>query len=278
MRWLVTGSNGMLGSDLCKVLAEHGQEVTPLGSAGCDIRDLNAVQAAVQGHHVVVNAAAWTAVDDAEANEEAAFSVNAVGAYNVARAAREARARTVQISTDYVFDGATSSAYLPNHPQSPCSAYGRTKTAGEWAVQSIDPTSIVVRTAWLYGEHGPNFVKTMLRLSKEREVVSVVSDQTGQPTWTRDLSEFIFRLVESSVPGGFYHGTNSGEVSRDHFARMIFKLAGLDPARVIPCSSEDFPLPARRPMYSVLAHDPGDPPMRSWGEALQDYLRLDAAN
>jgi dTDP-4-dehydrorhamnose reductase len=151
---------------------------------------------------------------------------------------------------------------------------GRTKTAGEWAVRSIDATSVIVRTAWLYGDHGPNFVKTMLRLAEEREVVSVVSDQTGQPTWTRDLSEFIFRLVGSGVPGGYYHGTNSGEVSRDHLAQIIFKLAGLDPGRVIPCSTGDFPLPACRPKFSVLAHDPGDPPMRPWAEALQHYLEL----
>ena len=157
-------------------------------------------------------------------------------------------------------------------------AYGRTKTGGEWAVQSIDPTSIVVRTAWLYGDHGPNFVKTMLRLAKERDFVSVVSDQTGQPTWTRGLSEFIFRLVGSSVPGGYYHGTNSGEVSRDHLAQTIFKLAGLDPERVIPRSTVDFPLPARRPKFSVLAHDPGDPPMRLWANALQHYLELGAGD
>ncbi len=262
----------MLGTDLCEVLAEHSEDVTGLGSADLDVRDSEAVRVAVRQQQVVVNAAGWTAVDEAETNEAAAFAVNAVGAYNVARAAREAGARTVQISTDYVFDGLSKSSYLPSHPQSPCSAYGRTKAAGEWAVRSADPTSIVVRTAWLYGEHGSNFVKTMLQVAKEDDVVSVVSDQTGQPTWTRDLSEYIVALVRADVPGGYYHGTNAGEVSRDNLARTIFELTGLDAGRVVSCSSGDYALPARRPPYSVLAHAPGDPPMRSWSDALKDYI------
>ena len=184
MRWLVTGANGMFGTDLRDVLAGHGYEVTGIGTADCDIRDLDAVRAVLQeGYDVVVNAAAWTAVDAAEATEPAAFAVNAVGARNVALAAREAGARMVQISTDYVFDGVATTPYAADHPQAPCSAYGRTKAAGEWAVRLADPNSMVVRTAWLYGDHGPSFVKTMLRLTKERETFSVVDDQTGQPTW-----------------------------------------------------------------------------------------------
>jgi dTDP-4-dehydrorhamnose reductase len=147
-----------------------------------DIRDLDAVRAVVQGYDVVVNAAAWTAVDAAEAQEPAAFAVNAVGARNVALAAREAGARMVQISTDYVFDGSATTPFAADHPQAPCSAYGRTKAAGEWALRLADPNSMVVRTAWLYGDHGRSFVKTMLRLAEERETISVVDDQTGQPT------------------------------------------------------------------------------------------------
>ncbi len=147
MRWLVTGASGMLGTDLCEVLIEHGEDVTGLGSADLDIRDPEAVRSAVHQHQVIVNAAGWTAVDEAEANEATAFAVNAVGAYNVTQAAREAGARTVQISTYYVFNGLASAPYLPSQPQSPSSAYGRTKAAGEWAVRSADPTSIVVRTA-----------------------------------------------------------------------------------------------------------------------------------
>jgi dTDP-4-dehydrorhamnose reductase len=152
-------------------LAGYGHEVTGIGTADCDFRDLDAVRAVVQGYDVVVNAAAWTVVDTAEAKEPAAFAVNAVGARNVALAAREAGARTVQISTDHVFDGSATTPYAADHPQAPCSAYGRTKAAGEWAVRLADSNSMVVRTAWLYGDHGPSFVKTMLRLARERETI-----------------------------------------------------------------------------------------------------------
>jgi dTDP-4-dehydrorhamnose reductase len=226
------------------------------------------------GYDVVVNAAAWTAVDAAEAQEPAAFAVNAVGARNVALAAREAGARMVQISTDYVFDGSATTPYAADHPQAPCSAYGRTKAAGEWAVRLADPNSMVVRTAWLYGNHGPSFVKTMLRLARERETISVVEDQTGQPTWTRDLCEFIVALINTELPGGFYHGTNEGEVTRYDLARAIFTLADLDPERVNPCTTTDFPIQAPRPAYSVLDHAAGDPAMPTWHDALQRYLSI----
>ena len=133
---------------------------------------------------------------------------------------------------------------------------------------------MVVRTAWLYGDHGPSFVKTMLRLAKERETISVVDDQTGQPTWTRDLCEFIVALINTEVPGGFYHGTNEGEVTRYDLARAIFALADLDPERVNPCTTTDFPLQAPRPAYSVLDHAAGVPAMPTWHDALQRYLSI----
>ena len=187
MRWLVTGGHGMLGTDLVQLLRARGEDVVPVGSAECDIRSLDQVRGTLRGFDVVVNAAAWTAVDDAEAQEAQAFSVNATGAWHVALVAAETGTRMVQVSTDYVFDGGASAPYEPDHPQDPRSAYGRTKAAGEWAVRAANPQALIVRTAWLYGEHGPNFVKTMLRLAAERETLQVGDDQGGQPSGERHL-------------------------------------------------------------------------------------------
>lgn len=272
MRWLVTGSKGMFGTDLLDVLANRGVAVTGVGSDDCDVRRLDVVRKAIDGFDVVVNAAAWTAVDAAEADEAAAFAVNAVGAHNVALAARDAGARMVHISTDYVFDGTATAPYAIDHPQAPCSAYGRTKAAGEWAVLCANPDALVVRTAWLYGEHGPSFVKTVLRLASQRETLRVVDDQTGQPTWTRDLASIVVELVAGGAAGGYHHGTNSGAVTRCDWAREIFRLSGLDPERVHACPSTEYPLPATRPTYSVLAPSPAVPASRPWSDALREYL------
>jgi dTDP-4-dehydrorhamnose reductase len=163
---------------------------------------------------------------------------------------------TLQVSTDYVFAGDASIPYTEDAPLAPRSAYGRTKGAGEWAVRAYLPSaSWVVRTAWLYGAHGPSFVKTMARLAAERDTVSVVDDQRGQPTWTVDLAAAILRLVEARAPFGTYHGTSSGETTWFGFARAIFSGLGLDPARVTPTTTEAFPRPAPRPAYSVLGHE-----------------------
>ena len=278
-RWLVAGSGGMLGQDLVAALgtaagtARSAHQVTAADRSTLDITDPGACLAAVAGHDIVVNAAAWTAVDDAETHEPEAFSVNAVGAANLARACSAAGARMVQVSTDYVFAGDATSPYAEDAPLAPRSAYGRTKAAGEWAVRTHLPSaSWVVRTGWLYGAHGPNFVKTMARLAAERETVSVVDDQRGQPTWTVDLAELIVRLVTSGAPFGTYHGTSSGEATWFGFAQEIFRLLGHDPARVLPTTSEAFVRPAPRPSYSVLGHDhwesTGVAPIREWSEAL----------
>lgn len=274
MRWLITGGHGMLGTDLTMLLRDRGEEVLPVGSVECDIRSVNAVRASMRGVDVVVNAAAWTAVDDAETHEAEAFSINATGARNVALAAAEVGARMVHISTDYVFDGVATTPYPPDHPQDPQSAYGRTKAAGEWAVRSVNPDALVVRTAWLYGEHGPNFVGTMLRLAEDREKLSVVDDQLGQPTWTRDLAAYVVGLVMAGPDGGYYHGTSAGETSWWGFAREIFRFAGLQPARVEPCSTADFPRPAKRPGFSVLRDSQSDVAIRPWSEGLAEFMRL----
>ena len=257
-RWLVVGSYGMLGQDLVAALAAApgAHQVTGVDRDSVDIIDPDACLGAVAGHDIVVNAAAWTAVDEAETHEGQAFSVNAIGAANLARACSASGARMVQVSTDYVFAGDATSPYAEDAPLAPRSAYGRTKGAGEWAVRTYLPsTSWVLRTAWLYGAHGPNFVKTMARLATERDTVSVVDDQRGQPTWTVDLAGAIVRLVEAQAPFGTYHGTSSGETTWFGFTQEIFRLLGHDPARVLPTTSDAFVRPAPRPAYSVLGHD-----------------------
>ena len=272
MRWLVTGAGGMLGADLVGALG--GRDVTALTRPDLDVTDPRACMAAVSGHDVVVNAAAWTAVDDAETHEPAAFAVNAVGAGALARACAAAGARMLQVSTDYVFDGDATAPYDEDAPTGPRSAYGRTKLAGEWAVRAALPDrSWVVRTAWLYGAHGPNFVATMRRLEGERDTVTVVDDQVGQPTWTADLAEQIVALVDADAPAGTYHGTSSGSTTWFGLARAVFELAGADPARVLPTTTTEFPRPAPRPAWSVLGHRAwaaaGLAPMRPWDQALK---------
>ena len=278
-RWLVVGCDGMLGQDLVAALGESpgAHEVTAVDRDVLDIVDPDACLTAVADHDIVVNVAAWTAVDEAETHEAQAFAVNAVGAANLARASSAAGARMLQVSTDYVFAGDAASPYAEDAPLAPRSAYGRTKAAGEWAVRTYLPSaSWVVRTAWLYGAHGPNFVKTMARLAAERDTVSVVDDQVGQPTWTVDLADAIVQLVETEAPFGTYHGTSSGEVTWFGFTQEIFRSLGLDPARVLPTTSDTFVRPAPRPAYSVLGHDAwkraGLHGLPDWRQALTEAL------
>ncbi|CAN7344199.1 dTDP-4-dehydrorhamnose reductase [Knoellia sp. LjRoot47] len=254
-RWVVTGAAGMLAHDLVPLLEKSGHEVSALRRADLDVTDAEACREAVDGQDVVANLAAWTAVDHAEAHESEAFAVNAVGAANIAAACARSGARMVHVSTDYVFSGDATSPYAVDAPIAPRSAYGRTKAAGEWAVLSHCPGALVVRTAWLYGAGGSNFATTMARLAGERETLSVVDDQRGQPTWTMDLADAIIRLVEADAPGGLWHGTSGGETTWFGFARAIFDELGLDPTRVNPTTTEAFPRPAPRPAYSVLGHE-----------------------
>jgi dTDP-4-dehydrorhamnose reductase len=275
VRYLITGASGMLGVDIQKAL--KGRAVTALGRADLDVTDIAAVRRAVVGHDVVINAAAYTKVDEAEVDEDHAYSVNAIGAKNLAGAAREASAKLVQISTDYVFRGDATSPYAEDATRDPLSAYGRTKAAGEVAAMAEHPDgTYIVRTAWLYGEHGPNFAATMVRLAASHPTVSVVTDQLGQPTWTADLAKQIVALVDSDAPAGIYHGTNAGEASWFDFTKAIFEEVGLDPERVQPTDSAAFVRPAPRPSYSVLGHDAWTAakltPMRHWREALAEAV------
>jgi dTDP-4-dehydrorhamnose reductase len=263
----------MLGTDLRALLPDR--DVLAPSSAELDIRDAAAVTEAANGVDVVVNAAAYTAVDDAESHEDEARAINAIGAENAARAAAETGAKLVHLSTDYVFDGLADQPYREEAARNPLGAYGRTKAEGEERVLAAHAGAHIVRTAWLYGAGGSNFPRTMLRLAAGHDTVSVVTDQLGQPTWTADLAGWITALVDSDAAPGIYHGTNGDSASWFAFARAVFDNAGLDPDRVLPTDAASFPRPAPRPAYSVLGHT-------SWTRAALDTPRpwreaLDAA-
>jgi dTDP-4-dehydrorhamnose reductase len=273
---LVTGAGGMLGRDLCAVLA--GRPHTALTRAQLDITDPDAVRAAVEGHDVVVNAAGWTDVDGAEADEEAATAVNGTGVAHLAAVCAALGATLVHVSTDYVFPGDATAPYPEDAPTAPVNAYGRSKLVGEQAARAAG--AYVVRTAWLYGAHGRNFVGTMLRLAAERDTVEVVDDQRGQPTWSYALAQRLVDLAAAAragaAPPGAYHGTASGQTTWYGLARAVFAEAGLDPDRVRPTTSDKFPRPAKRPAYSVLGHDrwavAGMKPMDDWRDMLRAAL------
>jgi len=269
-RWLVAGAAGMLGTDVCDLLRSRGAHVVAADREELDVTDPAQVAAVVRDVDVVVNCAAWTAVDDAEEKEAAAFTLNAVAPQLLARAARLAGARMVQISTDYVFAGDATRPYAESAAIAPRSAYGRTKAAGEWAVRAETPDHLIVRTAWLYGAHGRCFPKTMARLAAERDALTVVEDEVGQPTWTADLADLVVRLVEAEAPSGTYHGTSSGETSWFGFTEEIVRTLGKDPAMVSPTTAAAFKRPAPRPSYSVLGHEAlllaGVEPIGHWAE------------
>jgi len=268
-RVAVVGANGMLGSDLVAALPD----ATGFTRAELDVTDREAALVVLRGFDVIVNCTAWNRVDDAQTQEADAFAVNADGPEHLANAARMTGARLIHVSTDYVFDGTATQPYPEDAPRHPVSAYGRSKAAGEERAVAANPNATaIVRTAWLYGANGPSFPKTMLQLAGARETVAVVTDQVGQPTWTVDLAEQIVRLIGAGVPAGIFHGTNAGAVTWFGFAREVFRLAGLDPERVLPTDSAAFVRPAPRPAFSVLGHEAwasvGIPPMRRWEDAL----------
>ncbi|QOC95338.1 dTDP-4-dehydrorhamnose reductase [Micromonospora craniellae] len=280
----MTGAGGMLGRDLVEVLAT-AHTVTPATRADLDVTDAAAVHAAVAGHDVVVNAAAWTDVDGAESDEAAATRVNGEAVAHLATACAAHGARLIQLSTDYVFPGDAATPYREDTPTAPINAYGRSKLAGELAVTRLLPDAgYVVRTAWLYGAHGRNFVSTMLGLASQREFLDVVDDQRGQPTWSYALARQVRALAGAALAGraapGVYHGTCAGETTWYGLARAAFVLHGLDPDRIRPITSNRFPRLAARPAYSVLGHDrwaaAGLSPLPDWHAALSDALALAA--
>ena len=279
MRLLITGAGGMLGADVAQSARRDGHDVVALAHADLDIVDREGCASAIVGARadVVVNCAAYTDVDGAESDEETATAVNGLGAGQVARAAAAAGAAIVHISSDYVFDGSKAAPYVETDPPAPVSAYGRSKLAGELAVADGNPERhAVVRSSWLFGLGGPNFVETMLRMAAERDEVSVVTDQVGCPTWTGHLGEGIVELCKRFAPG-VHHVAGGGSASWYEFAMRIFEATETDCA-VRPTTTAEFPRPARRPANSVLASSRAETPsIGPWEQGLEAYLAQRAA-
>lgn len=291
---LIPGGRGQLGSDLVR-RAQRTRDIPfarGLASPDVDFNDPFTVRDTVEewarvvrsdsARHrlVVINCRVYSAVDRAEEDEEAAFAVNAMAPALLATACSSVGARLIHLSTDYVFGGAASEPIDVDAPTEPTSVYGRTKLAGEQAVREILPdASWVVRTAWLYGGGGPNFVKTMAGLERTKDTVAVVDDQVGSPTWAGHLADRLIALSRSDALPGTFHATNAGAVSWYGFARAVFEELGADPDRVQPTDSSSFVRPAPRPAYSVLSPESwrgaGLPPFPGWREALGEAFRVE---
>ncbi len=252
---LITGANGQLGNEM-RILSVENQEYNYFFTdvAELDICDERAVMEFVMMNdiQIIVNCAAYTAVDKAEENLEFCTRLNADAVGYLAKAAEVNRAEFIQISTDYVFDGTAHVPYLETEPTCPNSVYGTTKLAGEKNALALCSRSMVIRTAWLYSTFGNNFVKTMIRLGKERESLGVIFDQVGTPTYARDLARAIFAAIRQGVVPGIYHFSNEGVCSWYDFTKAIHRLAGITSCRVKPLHTEEYPTPAKRPHYSVL--------------------------
>ena len=270
MKVLVTGAKGMLGQDLCPILDDCGYDVIETGRHEFDITDPSASQSYIEKNKpdCVIHCAAYTNVDKAE-EDPLCEEVNAKGTENIAKICGKLDIPIVYISTDYVFDGSKSTPYTRNDNTNPINAYGLSKLHGETAIQKYCQKYYIVRTSWLYGHHGKNFVETMISLSDKPEL-KVVNDQTGCPTWTVELSNGIVELLDEEADYGIYHICGSGETTWYNFAKEIFKQCNLN-TKVLPCTTEEFPRPAKRPRYSVMDNEGI---CRSWKEALCDYIEL----
>ncbi len=271
MKVLVTGATGMLGSDLCPMLEDSGFEVIETTRDELDITDEQNVKSVINDvkPDYVVHCAAYTNVDKAQEEFDKAELVNAKAAEYIAQACKENEAVLIYISTDYVFDGEKQTPYEPDDPTNPINAYGLTKLHGEQAVEKYCDKYYILRTSWLYGHHGKNFVETMLSLADKPEV-KVVDDQIGCPTWTVDLSDAIISFIDEDPDYGIYHACGSGSTSWYGFAKEIYKQKKLK-VNLNPCTTQEFPRPAKRPKYSVMNNEGL---LRDWKLALNEYLEL----
>jgi len=277
--WLVVGANGQLGRCMTELLESSSTDYVALGHNQLDITDSVPVEKYFEEIRptIVLNAAAWTAVDDAEGHEVAALRVNAQGPTNLAMSSAQVGARLIHVSTDYVFNGQANIPYTVTSPTEPMNAYGRTKLAGEIAVRDVhNGVSCIVRTAWLYSEHGKNFAKTMTIRALRGEAVRVVDDQFGQPTSAHDVAQLILDISQLKEMPIIVHGTNAGQATWFQFAQEIYSQLGADPALVSPVDTAAFPTVAKRPAYSVLDHSDlpawGLQPMQNWQVGLSDSI------
>lgn len=282
-RWLVTGAGGMLGRDVTRTLMDSRIDVTSAVREDLDITDFDAVAAAVRDHSVVINTAAWTNVDGAEKDEVSATGVNGVAVERLAIECEKNGKILIHISTDYVFDGTSDCPYTETSARTPTNSYGRSKLVGELAVLELAPSrGYVVRSAWMYGAYGNNFVRTILRLSNEKQTIGVVNDQFGQPTWSMALAKYVTDLGTSALCGnakpGVYHAVTTGVTTWCGLAKAVFEESRLDPERIKPITTEQWPSPAKRPHYSVLR--PTDvtgldiEPLGHWRSTLHQALPL----
>ncbi len=277
MKVLVTGVGGQLGFDVMRELARRGVEALGADRAEFDITDAGATRKFITDYapDAVIHCSAYTAVDKAEDEAEACRAVNADGPANIARVCRDIGAKMVYISTDYVFPGNGETFYEPGDPTGPRNVYGQTKLEGEEAVQAIWPNHFIVRISWVFGKNGNNFIKTMLRLGREREALSVIADQWGSPTYTKDLAPLLCDMIETERYG-VYHATNEGVTNWADFAKEIFKEAGIS-CQVHPVSTEEYPTKAARPKNSRLSkiclEEAGFAKLPTWQDALRRYLK-----
>jgi len=283
-RILVIGAKGMLGRDLVKILhstfhtnKRSDWEILEWDIDEMDIREGKKTVTKIESFRpeIVINVAAYTDVDGCESNEEKAFAVNAEGMKHVALGALRCRAKVVYLSTDYIFDGKKKEPYLEDDPPNPLNVYGRSKWKGEQYVRELVKDALIVRTQWLYGRYGNNFVNSILRQAREKKVLSIVNDQIGSPTYTVDLSEAISVLLQYDARGVF-HIANSDLCTWYTFGQAILKLSGMERVKVIPISSKELGRPAIRPAYSVLhcqkLKQVTGMSLRPWSEALRDFI------
>jgi len=276
MKVLITGAEGQLGYGVKRILINRNYDVYALGKNDLDITNQEAVSSKIHEikPEVVIHCAAYTNVDQAEIDSQSAYLVNSKGTKFLVQAAEEVNSKIVYISTDYVFNGKASTPYKPSDIKTPLGVYGKSKSLGEQHVINYSSKYFIIRTAWVYGENGKNFVKTMLKLAEKHNEIKVVNDQIGSPTYTLDLANLIERIIQSDNYG-VYHATNSGECTWYEFAEAIFELKDIF-MKVTPCTTQEFSRPAPRPQYSVLDNhcliDNGFMPLRHWKKALSEFL------